>query len=43
MKRPDYFELNVVDVAADIAIRVPGVTSVRLFGSRKYPGKFVRI
>lgn len=39
MKRPDYFELDLVDVASDIATQVPGVTSVRLFGSRKYLGK----
>jgi len=39
MKRADYFELDLVDVASDIATQVPGVTSVRLFGSRKYLGK----
>jgi hypothetical protein len=39
MERPDYFELDIVEIAADIAANVPDVTSVRLFGSRKYPGK----
>jgi hypothetical protein len=35
----DYFELNLVDLAAKMAAQIPGVTSVHLFGSRKYPGK----
>jgi hypothetical protein len=39
MYSTDYFELDVVAVARDIAERIPGVTQVSLFGSRKYPGK----
>lgn len=35
----DYFDLDLVAVADDVATRVAGVDSVRLFGSRKYEGK----
>ena len=35
----DYFELDLVGVAAELAATIPGVRSIRLFGSRKYPGK----
>jgi predicted nucleotidyltransferase len=35
----EIFELDIIDVAAEIAAEIPGVTSVRLFGSRKYLGK----
>jgi hypothetical protein len=34
-----YFELDLEAVAAELATAVPGVVSVHLFGSRKYPGK----
>jgi predicted nucleotidyltransferase len=35
----EYFELDLVAVASELAARVSNVSSVRLFGSRKYPGK----
>jgi predicted nucleotidyltransferase len=37
--RDPQYELDIVEVADEIARAIPGVTSVRLFGSRKYPGK----
>jgi DpnII restriction endonuclease len=39
MSQSDLYELDIVKVAAEIATQVPGTASVRLFGSRKYPGK----
>jgi predicted nucleotidyltransferase len=37
--RDPLYELDIVDVANEIARVIPGVTAVRLFGSRKYLGK----
>jgi hypothetical protein len=35
----DFYELDIVDIASEIAREITGVISVSLFGSRKYPGK----
>lgn len=39
MPMAEYYELDIVEVARDIASKTPGVTSIKLFGSRKFPGK----
>ena len=35
----DYFDLDLIVLASEIADKVTGVERVALFGSRKYPGK----